>query len=134
MNNYIELRSCSLETKSLEASLIRQQFEIERLRKVAKKLEKDIERSASRGTERRIEKEEEAMNLDLTVKESIHIARSEVGYAYGKMQSAACILAGEVERLRATISCLDKEITKKDAEIERLQKTVHKYKTGGLRR
>ena len=84
--------------------------------------------------ERRIEKEEQTMNLDAAIRDSIRISRSDVGYSYEKMQLVACILAGEVERLQTTIEELDKEITKKDTEIERLQGTVHRYKTGGLRR
>lgn len=84
--------------------------------------------------ERNIEKEEETMNLDAAIRDSIRISRSDVGYSYEKMQSAACILAGEVERLQTNIERLESEIKQASKEIDRLEKTVHKYKTGGLRR
>jgi len=84
--------------------------------------------------ERRIEKEEETMNLDAAIRESIRISRSDVGYSYEKMQLAACVLAGEVERLQTNIERLEFKIKQANNEIDRLEKTVHKYKTGGLRR
>lgn len=84
--------------------------------------------------ERRIEKEEETMNLDAAIAESIRISRSDVGYSYEKMQLVAYILAGEVERLQTNTERLESEIKQANKEIDRLEKIVHKYKTGGLRR
>ena len=95
------------EIESLEASLIKQQFEIERLRKVAKKLKEDTELQNKDWCDDDEAIKQQALRVlpkEVVEGDSVHVPRM-----------------GELAEMMAD-------------EIERLQKVIHKYKTGGLRR